>query len=305
MEIRHLQTFAVAAETQSFTRTAELVGLTQSAVSQQVSLLEKELGRLLFERGPKSVALTEFGRTLHDRARQILKIVEEIRQEADQISNELTGTVTIASSTVPSEWLLPELLSIIRGSHPLLQESVSVSDSEQAMSAVALGHADFAIVGELPRGASLCAKRVAEDELVLVVASQHPFACEKVIQPHQLVGQPMISREPGSGSRRCIENALSATGISISELSIPVEVNSNDAIRSLVERNVGISFLSLRAIQRDIDDGRLVKVDVKSVRIIRGLYLVTNPQRLPSPVVTAVLALVDEYCKNLNRPVNS
>jgi DNA-binding transcriptional LysR family regulator len=295
MEIRHLQTFVIAAETQSFTRTAELVGLTQSAVSQHVGLLEKELGRALFDRGAKSVSLTEFGLSVHHHARKILEIVDEIKQDADQKSTEVVGLVTIASSTVPSEWLLPEILLIIRAAHPGIQESVKVSDSERAIEAVESGEVDFALVGELPRATNLCAKRVAEDELVLVVAPKHTLADEKTIEPKQLLEHPLIFRESGSGSRRCVENALSSAGVPISELTIPIEVNSNDAIRAAVERGVGISFLSQRALKREIDDQRLIQVHIDGVNIIRSLYLVTDPQRLPNPIVRAVLDLIDEY----------
>jgi DNA-binding transcriptional LysR family regulator len=297
MEIRHLQTFAVAAETQSFTRTAEIVGLTQSAVSQHVGLLEKELGRSLFDRGPNSITLNEFGKVLHYHARRILNIVDEIKQEAGYKTTEVAGLVTIASSSVPSEWLLPDLLLIIRAAHPNIQESVKVSDSERAIEAVESGEVDFALVGELPRATNLCAKRVAEDELVLVVGPQHPLANQNNIPPNQLLQHALIFREPGSGSRRCVENALSTAGLPTSELIIPIEVNSNDAIRAAVERGVGISFLSQRAIQREIDDRRLVRVIIDGIKIIRSLYLVTDPGRLPNPIVRAVLDLVDEYRK--------
>jgi DNA-binding transcriptional LysR family regulator len=297
MEIRHLQTFAVAAETQSFTRTAELVGLTQSAVSQHVGLLEKELGRSLFDRGANSITLTEFGKVLHHHARRILDIVEEIKQEAGHKVTEVAGLVTIAVSSVPSEWLLPELLLIIRAAHPNIQESVKVSGSEQAIEAVESGEVDFALVGELPRATNLYAKRVAEDELVLVVAPDHALANKKSIQPKQLLEHAFIFREPGSGSRRCVENALSLAGLPTSDLIIPIEVNANDAIRAAVERGVGISFLSKRAIQRELDDQRLVRVDIEGIKIIRSLYLVTDPGRLPNPIVRTVLDLVDEFRK--------
>lgn len=303
MEIRHLQTFAVAAETQSFTRTAEMVGLTQSAVSQHVGLLEKELGRSLFDRGANSISLTEFGKVLHHHARRVLSIVDEIKQEAGHKATEIAGLVTIAVSSVPSEWLLPDLLLAIRATHPGIQESVKVSDSEQAIAAVESGEVDFALVGELPRAENLCAKRVAEDELILVVGPNHPLANEeKNIQPHQLLEHAFIFRELGSGSRRYVENALSSVGVSTSELNIPIEVNSNDAIRAAVERAVGISFLSKRAIQRELEDRRLIRVNIEGVKIIRSLYLVTDPRRLPNPVVRAVLELVDEYRKELVEP---
>jgi DNA-binding transcriptional LysR family regulator len=90
---------------------------------------------------------------------------------------------------------------------------------------------------------------------------------------------------------------LSLAGLPTSDLIIPIEVNANDAIRAAVERGVGISFLSKRAIQRELDDQRLVRVDIEGIKIIRSLYLVTDPGRLPNPIVRTVLDLVDEFRK--------
>lgn len=299
MEIRHFQTFVVAAETQSFTRTAQIVGLTQSAISQHIGILEKELGRSLFDRGPNSIELTEFGSVLYHNAQRILSIVNEIKQKAGHKENEISGLVTIADSSVPAEWLLPELLLIIRNAYPHIQESVKVSDSVQAIKEVESGNVDFALVGELPRADNLCSKRVAEDELVLVVAPDHPLVNVQNVLPSRLLDCTFIFREPGSASRQYVEHALSNAGLSIRDLNIPMEVNSNDAIRAAVERSVGISFLSKRAIARELSDERLVIVDIDGVKIIRNLYLVTDPRRLPNSTVRTVLGLVDDYRKEM------
>jgi LysR family transcriptional regulator, low CO2-responsive transcriptional regulator len=293
MEMRHLQTIVIAAESQSFTRAAETLGLTQAAVSQHVAALEKELRTALFDRGPRSVTLTDTGRRVYERARQILDLVELIREEAGQQQPGVSGTITIACSTVPSEWLLPEILVRFRQLYPDVQESVRVSDSAEAIQAVESGTAEVGLVGELPRAKNLCAKAIAQDELTLVVAPDHEFASEKQIKPDDLCGQPLIVREPGSGSRRCIEEALSKVGIVATDLRLSMEVNSNDAIRAAVERGVGISFLSVRAIEREVRDGRLIPIEMEGFRAVRNLYLVTDPQRLPSRVVREFLDCLD------------
>jgi LysR family transcriptional regulator, low CO2-responsive transcriptional regulator len=289
MELRHLQTFVVAAESQSFTRAAEILGLTQAAVSQHVALLEKELRTALFDRGPRSVTLTDAGRKAYDRAAQILQLVEDLQHAAGQQTAEISGTIKIASSTVPSECLLPQLLSQFRALYPHVQESVSVSDSAAAIAAVESGAADVGFVGEFPRGTNLCAKAIAEDELKLVVAPEHPFAKAQTINPAQLRGQPLILREPHSASRRCVEHALSKVGVSTADLAISMEVNSNDAIRAAVERGFGAAFLSAQAVEREIRDGRLLAVDIEGFHAVRDLYLITDPVKLPTRVVRAFL----------------
>ncbi len=293
MEMRHLQTFVIAAESQGFTRAAEILGLTQAAVSQHVAALEKELHTALFDRGPRSVALTATGRRVYEHARQILDLVDCIQREAGQEPSAVSGTIKIACSTVPSEWLLPELLVRFRELYPEVQESVSVSDSTEAIGAVESGDAEVGIVGELPRAANLCAKAIAQDELKLVVAPDHEFARKKSIKPHDLCGQPLIVRKLGSGSRRCIEQALSNAGLATTDLRISMEVNSNDAIRAAVERGVGVSFLSTRAIEREILDQRLHAIEIEGVRAVRDLYLITDPQRLPTRVVRAFLDFLE------------
>jgi DNA-binding transcriptional LysR family regulator len=291
MEMRHLQTFVIAAEEQSFTRAAEGLGLTQAAVSQHVAALEKELRTPLFDRGPRSVTLTEAGRRVYEHARQILESVDRILEVAGQ-SPRISGTIKIACSTVPSEWLLPELLVKFRQLYPDVQESVVVSDSATAIQAVESGVAEVGLVGELPRARNLCARSIAEDELTLVVAPSHEFARRTHVAPDVLRGQPLIVREPGSGSRRCVEEALSKVGLSNTDLKCSMEVNSNDAIRAAVEHGLGIAFLSRRAVAREIREKRLVAVAIEGVQAVRDLYLITNPERLPTRVVRAFLDIV-------------
>jgi DNA-binding transcriptional LysR family regulator len=232
---------------------------------------------------------------VYERARQILDLVELIHDDVGQQPTGVSGTITIACSTVPSEWLLPELLVRFRKLYPEVQESVSVSDSVAAIHAIESGAAEVGLVGELPRAANLCAKSIAQDELTLVVAPEHEFARSHVIRPDDLRGQPLIVREPNSGSRRCVEQALSNAGLATTDLRFSMEVNSNDAIRAAVERGVGISFLSTQAIAREIQDKRLIAIDIEGFRAVRDLYLITDPQRLPTRVARAFLEFLEEW----------
>lgn len=296
MDIRHLHSFVAAAESESFTRASELIGVSQAAVSQHVAAMEKELRIALFKRGPRSVSLTEAGRRVYEYARRIIDLMQEMSEMAGQHdAKELTGTLRIACSTVPSEWLLPKLLVKFREQYPEVNEMVTVSDSIAAIQAVESGTAEFGLVGELPRAANLCAKSIAQDELMLVVGADHPLAKSNCIKPGDIVSQPLIVREAGSGSRRCIERALAKAGLTTSDLSFTMVVNSNDAIRAAVEHGVGISFLSIHANAREIQDRRLIPVSIDGVRAVRDLYLISDPQRLPSRVVRVFLEFIEVW----------
>jgi DNA-binding transcriptional LysR family regulator len=296
MDIRHLQSFVIAAESESFTRAGEVLGVSQAAVSQHVAAMERELRIGLFKRGPRSVSLTESGRRVYDYARRILDLIEEMSETTgQQDASIVTGTLRIACSTVPSEWLLPKLMVKFREQYPEVHELVTVSDSAAAIHAVESGTAEVGLVGELPRAANLCAKSIAQDELMLVVGANHPFAKLNCVKPGDIVGQPLIVREADSGSRRCIERALAKAGLSTSVLNFTMEVNSNDAIRAAVEHGVGISFLSIHANARDIQDRRLISVKIDGVNAVRDLYLVSDPKRLPTRVVRIFLEFIEVW----------
>ena len=292
MELRQLRTFAAAAERESFTRAAVALDLTQAAVSQQVATLEKELAAELFERVGRGVRLTEPGRRFYDYVRKILDLVDEASLQVGDAKQPVSGDLHIATSTVPSEWLLPELLSVFRARWPQIRESLAVSDSSMAAAAVEAGEADVGFVGELPRSSKLEARAVAEDELVLVVAADHPLAQKGATTLKQLCREAQIVREPGSGSRRCIERALEEHGISPSELTIAMEVNSNDAIRAAVERGVGVAFLSQQTKRHSIG---VVPVKVRGFRPRRQLYIITDPRHIPSAPARLFLAFVEEW----------
>jgi DNA-binding transcriptional LysR family regulator len=284
--------FAAAAEWESFTRAAEVLEVTQAAVSQQVAALERELGVELFDRGGRGVRLTVQGRRLHGYARQILDLVEEALHKVGEAEQQLSGDLRIATSTVPSEWLLPELLAQFRVRWPHVRESLIVSDSRQATAAVEAGQVDVGFVGELPRSSQLEARAVAEDELVLFVAKDHSLAANGFTTLKQLRREPLIVREPGSASRGCVERALHEHGLSPAELTIAMEVNSNDAIRAAVERGVGVAFLSGRS---NFHQTGMAPIKVRGFHPQRQLYVIRDLGRIPPTPARHFLAFVEQW----------
>ncbi len=292
MELRHLRTFIVAAELESFTKASQSLGLTQGAVSQQVAALEKQLDANLFERVGRVVKLTEQGRLLEDYARKIIELADRAEQAIRNEPTTIRGTLRIASSTVPAESLLPELLAKFRQKYPEVNESVSVSDSEKATQTVESGKADVGFVGELPQKSKLTAESIANDELTLIAAASHPFAAKGTTSLNELRSEQLIVREPGSASRHCVEKGLEAKGARLSELNIAIEVNSNDAIREAVKRGAGVGFLSTKAIANDVAEGTLAIVKVRGLKLQRKLYVITDKQRIGASPLREFLAFL-------------
>ena len=292
MEVRQLRSFVAAAELGSFTRAAGLIGVTQAAISQQVAALEKELQVSLFQRQGRGVTLTERGHQLHQQAREIITLVDRALLEVGNLPRQLTGTLRIASSTVPSEWLLPELLAAFRTQWPGVHETLAVSDSQLAAAAVQSGAADVGFVGQLPSSSQLESYPVAEDELVLVVASDHPLAATGRTTLKQLSRLPLIVREPGSASRHCVEQELLLHGVAADDLVIALEANSNGAIQAAVEQGIGAAFLSAHSV-RTLRG--LAAIKVRGFHPRRQLYLVHTARSLQSEIVDKFVTFVTEW----------
>jgi len=296
MELKHLRTFVAAAEEANFTRAAESLQITQAAVSQHIAALEHGLKVELFDRTRRAITLTDAGRCLCTYARRLLALVEEARLAVSGVESLIEGHIRIAASTVPGEHLLPKLLAKFRDEFPAVHEAVHITDSRLAAKAVADGEADVGFVGEKPHSYRLVAEPIAADKLVLVVAADHECARKRFITVRSLLKQKLIMREPGSGSRNCVEASLRLKGIAIDELDIVLEVNSNDAIRTAVCENVGAAFLSSMTVSGELKSGVLNGVDIRGVQPTRQLYLVHKPESLQSPATRAFVESVIAQC---------
>lgn len=292
MELRQLRTFVTAAERESFTRAAKDLNVTQPAVSQQVAALEHELGVSLFRRRGRNITLTESGRYLYRYARKALALLDEVSHDIGQTENAVTGTIQIASCSVPTETFLPELIAAFRHVYPNVREVLSVSNSIAATKAVETGAAELGFTVVQPRGTYLSATEIMCHELVLVCSLEHPLATGEHLTVEQLRGETFIVREPSSETRYLVERVLNDMGISPSELIIGLETNSSEAVRAAVKRGIGVAFLSQSAVADDLAQCRLVTVNVKDLHVRQSIYLVTDPRRMPTAAVRAFLSFV-------------
>jgi len=165
------------------------------------------------------------------------------------------------------------------------------SGLDAAMAAVESGAADIGIVGEFPQSSKLIATPIGKDELLLVAAPALLPAGTKSLSLKQLRSIPLIVREPGSGSRRCLERTFELSGMQLTDLTIVMEVNSNEAIRAAVTRGLGASFLSKALVLEDIARNRMRVVNVRGIRFERNFYLLQPAGRTPDAMLRAFLNL--------------
>jgi DNA-binding transcriptional LysR family regulator len=288
-ELPHLATFARAAERGSFTDAAADLGVTQAAVSQRIAALEKELRVSLFNRRAGRIALTEAGERLYELTRRILDLHEEARENLGGYHSSISGDLPIAASSVPAECYLPALLASFRERFPGVHVRAAVGDSSSVMKEVAKGLASLGLVGQKAEQPSLESEPIGTDILALIFPPGHPLAGRKSISLAVLSREPLIIREPGSGTRCALRKGLERAGSSLDAMTISLEMGSNAAIKDAVRRGLGVSFVSRSTVERELSAGELVSVQVRGLVLTRYLYAVYHRRRPLSPAASAFL----------------
>ena len=291
-QLPHLETFAKAAELSSFTAAARSLGLTQAAVSQRIHALEEDLDLSLFHRRGGRVLLTDAGRRLYDYARRILELHREAREQVTGWVAPLAGELSLAASSVPGEHLLPALLSAFRQRHPHVRVHATVTDSRAVLCQVEQGQAHLGLVGGKGDSPHLEYRCFACDELALVVPPGHAWGRRKRVSLQQLVGQPLIVREAGSGSRWCLEQALARAGKSPGDMQVVLELGSNEGIKEAVLQGLGLAVLSTLAVEKEVRAGELHALAVAGLPLAREMYVVWDRRRALSTPARLFLDLL-------------
>ncbi len=274
MRLNHLEVFLEAVRRESFSQAARALGISQATVSKYVAALEKWLDAPLFLRQGRQVIPTDAARRLVPLAQQMLQLARQARQVVASQARPLQGVLRLATSSVPAESLLPECLAAFGKQYPQVEVSLTVSDSRQATQQVLQGQAELGVVGEVGRHGRLQYEEIARDELVLIVPPEHPLAQLRTAALEEVVRWPLIVRESGSGSRRCVEAALQQAGVPPGRLKVAMEMNSNEAIRRAVAQGAGVAFQSQSVIAQEVKDGLLVPVRIRHFRPQRLLYAI-------------------------------
>jgi len=282
--LTYLDTFSVAAELGSFTAAANRLGLTQAAVSQRIQALEKDLEVALFQRRGGRVFLTEEGQTLYGYAQRILDLHRQARQEVTGKEAPIAGELLLAASSIPGEYLLPGIVAVFRKQYPGIQVRANQTDSMGVLDQVEHGKVHLGMVGRKGDSAHLKFEPFATDEMVLVVPSDHRWRRRKQISLKQFRSEPLVVREPGSGSRRCLEQALAERRTSLADLNVALELGSNEAIKEAVYGGVGVAVLSVLAVKKELEAGQLHRLKINDLSLDRTMFAAWDQRRaLPAP----------------------
>jgi len=287
MDIASLQAFLAVAESGSFSRAAERIFLTQPAVSKRIATLETQLGTRLFDRIGKRVQLTPAGVVLLDRARRVLRELDEVKRSIADLSGTIAGELRLATSHHIGLHRLPVPLKRFHDTFPQVRLDLRFMDSEQACNEVARGEIELAIVTLPPKlDPPLRSDTVWNDPLDLVVAPHHPLARLQNVQVRNLAEYPAILPGPGTYTREIILNALGAWR---DQIEIGMATNYLEVLKMLASIGLGWS-----ALPRTMIDDSLSVVQAGKMKIERTLGIVTHSARTLSNAAQALIRTVRE-----------
>lgn len=279
MNLKQLESFSYIIETNSFSEAAKKLFLTQPTISSHISLLEKELNTQLLIRTTKDVIPTDAGKKLYTYAKQMLQIQNTILEEFHVKSEDEKNVITLGASSIPEQYILPEILPKYLKKNKN-EFKIGRGDSFEIINQVVNKEIEIGLVGTQIETSNCIFEPFYKDKLVVITPVNQKYLQMKEEGFHikDLLKEPIIMREEGSGTRKEIKKFLNHMKINDGSLNIIATLNSTEAIKRSVANNMGISIISNLAVQDYIKDKRVLAFDLAEENIYRNLYIVRNKE---------------------------
>ena len=295
-----MRVFITVADKKNFSKAAKALSLTQPAVSFQIQTLEQYYQTMLFDRVNRHVKLTAAGELLLDYAIHMNNLQAELERNMQQLTGHVKGELLIGASTTIGEYILPYVVGSFKQDYPDVNVTIQIMNTKEISSAVESKTFDLGIIeGPLEQSDVIEAHNFLEDELVLAIPSDHPFAKKESITLEELKELPYITREPGYGSRLIFEQALIDADFDIEDLNIVMELGSTTSIKSAIMGGLGVSIISKWAVQDLVKAGKVAALNVQGLTLKRSFHIILNQEKFHSEATGKFLDFLD--VDNINK----
>jgi DNA-binding transcriptional LysR family regulator len=283
LDLMQLTSFCAVVDTQSFTKAGKKVHRTQSTISAQIAHLEEMYGGELLERLSDGVVPTQTGRLLYDYAKRIIALADESIERITELEHTVLGELVVGASTIPGTYILPRLISNFTKDFPDVVVSIQVSNSRTVLNNILNKTVEVGAVGQKISNPRIEYITLATDSIDLIVPPKHPWTKKKSVTLDQVVKEPFISREEGSGTWAAVQAVLKKKGIK--HLNTKVSVGSTEAVKQSVKAGLGVSFVSEWALK----GSPLPTVAIKGVSVTRKFYLASFKAKSRKRIVDAFI----------------
>ena len=289
MQIESLKVFCDLAETESFTKAAQINNVTQSAVSQQISSLERQFKSLLIERSKKKFRLTREGEVLYDYSKQIIQTYDSLFSKLQEIKDIISGTIRV--STIYSIGLhdLPPYLKKYLKAYPTVKVHVEYRRSNQVYEDVLGNVVDLGLVAYPTKDPKLEIVPLRRDMLVLICHPQHPLAKFKSIPLKDMANQKFVSFEPDIPTRRAIDRILREKEVVVQHV---MEFDNIETVKRAVEIDAGVAIVPHLTITQEVAKQTLVELRIEDAEAYRPLAAIFKKSKVLSPAMKQFLAML-------------
>lgn len=280
MEFKQLQSFIEVVNYQSFTKASDKLFISQPTVSAHIAQLEEELNTKLILRTTKSISLTENGEKVYDYATKILGLKTRMLEAC---SVQPKNIIHIGASTIPSAYILPDILQEYGKSAPDTYFSIHQNDSQGIIEGLKEGLFDIGLIGMKPEDDEICCIPFCQDNMIIITPVNDHFLELKYKNNYtvnELLKEPIIMREAGSGSKKTADMFLEKLGLSDSDMNIIARINDQEAIKNMVVNGLGISIISELAVKNLLAEKRVLGFPLDKKYSGRQIYLIHRKDHL-------------------------
>jgi len=291
MQIESLKMFCDLAETESFTKAAQSSGVTQSAVSQQITSLERVFKSLLIERSKKKFRLTREGQVLYDYSKQIIQTYESLHSQLQELKDIISGTIRVATIYSIGLHDLPAYVKKFMTSYPTVKIHVEYRRANQVYEDVLSNVVDLGLVAYPVKDPKIEIIALRKDPLVLICHPQHPLARNKSLKLKALSGQEFIGFEPDIPTRRALDKILRENSVEVQHV---MEFDNIETVKRAVEIDAGVSIVPQGTIGQEISKQTLVAVPIEDGDFYRPLAAIYKKNKVLSPAMKQFLTILKE-----------
>src|SRR5581483_6794702 len=291
MKIDSLKVFCDLAETESFTKAAQINGVTQSAVSQQISALERAFKSLLIERSKKKFRLTREGQVLYDYSKQIIQTFESLQSKLQELKDIISGTIRIATIYSIGLHDLPPYIKKFLKSYPTVNVHVEYRRANQVYEDVLGNVVDLGLVAYPLKDSKLEIVPLRKDPLVLICHPQHQFAKQKTTKLKAIAGQKFIGFEPDIPTRKALDKILKENSV---EVHTVMEFDNIETVKRAVEIDAGVSIVPQSTINQEISKQTLSAVQIDDGDFYRPLAAIYKKNKVLSPAMKQFLTILKD-----------
>ena len=291
MQIESLKVFCDLAETESFTKAAQINSVTQSAVSQTISALERQFKSLLIERSKKNFRLTPEGEVLYDYSKRILQGYDALQSKLQELEGVISGNIRVATIYSIGLHVLPNYLKKFLKAYPTVNVHVEYRRANQVFEDVLGNVVDLGMAAYPGRDSRLEIVTLRKEPLVLICHPQHPFAKHNSIKTKAINGQRFIGFEADIPTRKALDKIFKEQGVSVDYV---MQFDNVETVKRAVEIDSGVSIVPQATVRQEVATQTLAEVRLEDGDFSRPLAAIYKKNRVLSPAMKKFIGLLKE-----------